>query len=297
MDTGFTAQDAQNDFTKARRRQVLAGLGTRMRGAGELGAILPFDEVIDAVGRRGERRLGLKVIALDSIVGTVDRSRREFDRSFRPTSRRVRQRWERIAKAMRRGESLPPIAVYRVGDVHFVEDGHHRVSVARAMGLAEIEAYVTEIVTAVGVDHSTTLAELMFKSHQRLFHERVPLPREARERIVLHSGYSFGLLAEGIEAWGFRACQACGELLDREQIALRWFEDEYLPVLATLREADMLGDGTETEAYMRAVTLRYMLVRTHDWNDDVLARLRASLDDPPAGLDTQTHAVRREFRR
>lgn len=268
-----------------------------MRGGGEIGAILPFDEVIAAVGRRGERRLGLEVIDLDSIVGTVDRSQREFDRSFRPTSRRVRQRWERIAKAMRRGESLPPISVYRVGGVHFVEDGHHRVSVARAMGLAQIEAYVTEIVTAVGVDCSTTLAELMFKSHQRLFNERVPLPPAAREQIVLGSGYSYGLLAEGVEAWGFRAIQACGEMLDREQVARRWFEDEYLPVIATLREADMLGDGTETEAYMRAVTLRYMLVRTHDWNDDVLARLRESLDDPPAGVDTQTHEVRRQFRR
>ncbi|UJA21390.1 ParB N-terminal domain-containing protein [Thermoleophilia bacterium SCSIO 60948] len=297
MDTGFTTQDAQNDFSKARRRQVFSDLAGRVRGGGEVGTILPFDEVIAAVGRRGERRLGLQVIPLDSIVGTVDRSRREFDRSFRPTSRRVRQRWERIAKAMRRGESLPPISVYRVGDVHFVEDGHHRVSVARALGLTEIEAYVTEIITAVGVDTSTTLAELMFKSHQRLFNERVPLPPEARDQIVLGSGYAYALLAEGVEAWGFRAIQATGELLDREQIALRWFEDEYLPVIATLREADMLGDGTETEAYMRAVSLRYMLVRTHDWNDDVLARLREGIERPPAGVDTQTHEVRRQFRR
>ena len=68
---------------------------------------------------RGERRLGLQTIRLDTIVGTVD-STRDFDRRFRPTSGRVRERWERLALAQRRGEPIPPIDVYRVGDMHFV---------------------------------------------------------------------------------------------------------------------------------------------------------------------------------
>src|ERR671919_1730304 len=150
--TGFPEQDAQTDFSRARRRHELAQLARRLRREpDDINVILPFDEVVQALGWRGERRVGREVIDLDSIVGTVDRSR-EFDRSFRPTSRRVRQRWERIAKAMRRGEAMPPIDVYRIGDLHFVRDGHHRVSVARAMGLDSIEAYVTEIITAVGAD-------------------------------------------------------------------------------------------------------------------------------------------------
>ena len=106
----------------------------------DVDVILPFDEVVEALGRRGERRLGLQTIDLDSIVGTVDRSRREFDRSFRPTSHRVRRRWQGIATAMRRGADMPPIDVYRVGDLHFVVDGHHRVSVARQLGLEKIDA-------------------------------------------------------------------------------------------------------------------------------------------------------------
>ena len=82
------------------------------------------------------------------MTGTVD-SRRDFDRKFRPTSNRVRQRWERLDLAQRRGVSLPPIDVYRVGDLHFVKDGHHRVSVARASGQKTIEAYVTEVLTRI----------------------------------------------------------------------------------------------------------------------------------------------------
>ena len=85
-DTGFPAQDAKTDFSRARRRQALSRLARRLRREpDDVGLILPFDEVVDALGRRGERRLGLHSISLDSIVGTVDRSR-DFDRRFRPTS-------------------------------------------------------------------------------------------------------------------------------------------------------------------------------------------------------------------
>jgi ParB-like nuclease domain len=80
------------------------------------------------------------------VVGTVD-STRDFDRRFRPTSGRVRERWERLALAQRRGEPIPPIDVYRVGDMHFVIDGHHRVSIAMATGATTIDAYVTEVLT------------------------------------------------------------------------------------------------------------------------------------------------------
>src|SRR5438045_8864587 len=122
---------------------------------------------------RGERYLALRPIPLDSIVGTVDRAR-EFDRRFRPTSARVRGRWQRIAEAQRRGQAMPPISVYRIGDMHFVRDGHHRVSVARAMGREDIDAYVTEVQTAVGSDRTLRPAALPLKGHERVFNERVP---------------------------------------------------------------------------------------------------------------------------
>jgi hypothetical protein len=148
LDTGFPQADAENDFLRARRRQVLARLAGLLRGRrGDSDRIVPLDEVVGALGWRGERQLGLRTIRLDTIVGTVD-SRRDFDRRFRPTSNRVRPRWERLALARRRGEAFPPIEVYRVGDLHFVNDGHHRVSVAAATGQREIEAYVSQVLTA-----------------------------------------------------------------------------------------------------------------------------------------------------
>ncbi|MCE3247279.1 MAG: hypothetical protein K0R41_1104 [Geminicoccaceae bacterium] len=295
-DTGFPTQDAQTDFSRARRRQQLARLAARLRREpDDVGTILPFDEVVEALGRRGEKRLGLQTIDLDSIMGTVDRSRREFDRSFRPTSRRVRRRWQGIAEAMRRGDSMPPIEVYRVAGMHFVIDGHHRVSVARQLGRDKIDAMVTEIVTEVGADAGISPRDLPLKSHERLFFERVPLPGPMRERIKLSNGFDYAGLAEGVEAWGFRLMQAQGEFIDREEVARTWFEEEYEPVTEMIREAGLEYHGTETEAYARVVSLRYLLLRTHAWDDEVLERLREELRRPSPSDDTFERRLRSDL--
>jgi hypothetical protein len=276
-DTGSPPLDAQTDFSRARRRRVLERLAARLRREpADFHVILPFEEVVEALGRRGERFLGLQTVPLDSIVGSVDRTR-DFDRSFRPTSRRTRKRWERMATAARRGEAFPPIDVYRIGEVHFVKDGHHRVSIARAQGLPDIDAYVTDVFTELGADRKITLRDLPLKSHERLFFERVPLPREARQQIKLDDETGFAMLAEQVEAWGFRLIQELREPLDRREIAERWFRDEYEPVVAMLREAGLIGKRTETEAYMKISGLRYMLLRTHSWDEHVIERLREEL--------------------
>lgn len=296
MDTGFPAQDAQADFSRARRRQVLSHLVQRLRREpDDVDVILPFEEVVAALGYRGERRLGVQTIPLDSIVGTVDRSR-DFDRSFRPKSRRVRSRWQRVALAMRRGESMPPIDVYRLGELHFVRDGHHRVSVARSMGLEVIDANVTEVLTELGADREIDLSDLPVKSHQRLFFERVPLPADARTRISLPRGSDYAQLAESVEAWGFRAMQARGEFMTREQVAEAWFSEEYEPVVELMRQAGLCRHGTETEAYVRLAGFRYLLLRTHEWNDEVIERLREELERPGRDEDTGIHELRRELR-
>jgi hypothetical protein len=277
LDTGFPTSDAKDDFTRARRHRALRRLAARLRGEpGDVDLVLPFEEVVEALGRVGERSLGLKTIELDSIVGTVGRTR-EFDRGFRPTSNRTRQRWERIANAQRRGEAMPPISVYRIGDVHFVRDGHHRVSVARAQGRTDIDAYVTEVTTHVGIDRGMSLADLPLKSHERLFRERVPLSDAEVEEVRPSDPWDYGSLAEGVEAWGFRHAQRRREFVTREEIARIWLEDEFRPVVAMLREADLIGKGTDADAYMRVSSERYRLMRTHEWSDEVLAKLRREL--------------------
>jgi hypothetical protein len=147
MDTGFPLADVENDFLRARQRQAVARLANwilrRPEGASRL---RPLDEVAGLLGTHSERSLGLQTIPLATIVGTLD-PREDFDHRFRPTTNRTRSRWQRLALAQRRGEPIPPIRVYRVGGLHFVEDGHHRVSIAAARHQRTIDAYVTEIAT------------------------------------------------------------------------------------------------------------------------------------------------------
>jgi hypothetical protein len=147
LDTGFPRADVDNDFLRARRNQALSALAHRLRlQPPDDDHLLQLDEIVGGLGMRGERQRGLQTIRLDTIVGTAG-SRRDFDRHFRPTSNRGHERWEQLALAQRRGVAIPPIEVYRVGGLHFVSDGHHRVSIAAATGQQVIDAYVTEILT------------------------------------------------------------------------------------------------------------------------------------------------------
>lgn len=278
-DTGFSSQDADSDFSKARRGAALSRLSARLRGqAGDVSTLLPLEEVVDALGRTGEKRIGRHSIGLETIVGSVDRAR-EFDREFRPTTKRVQQRWKRINEAQRRGQGMPPIDVYRVGGLHFVSDGHHRVSVARHLGLDVIEAYVTEIQTRVGPGEGLRLTDLPAKDHERLFLERVPLTSAARRQISFSDAErGYAELAESVEAWGFRLIQGLGEPRDRAEVAEAWFRDEYLPVVEALSDAGLVGSGTEADAYLRVSNDRYMLLRTHNWGEAVIDRLREELD-------------------
>jgi ParB/Sulfiredoxin domain len=279
-DTGFPRADVENDFLRARRRQVLARLAQRLRREpDDVNLVLPFDEVIAALGRAGERRLGLRTIPLDRVVGSVD-STRDFDRHFRPTSGRVRERWERLALAQRRGESIPPIDVYQVGDMYFVVDGHHRVSIAIATGQKTIDAYVTEIRTAVPAKGIQRRSDLLFKSYERLFMSRVKLPAAAYAKITVTDPWSYAELSETVEAWGFRLMQHEHKFCDRAEVSRRWYADEFVPVVRMLRAADLIGSNTDAEAYLTIARERYRLIRTHEWNDEIIEELQRQLGSP-----------------
>jgi hypothetical protein len=145
METGNLMIDAQTAFSRElrrRRRGRVTGWLRRQPGASRLTSL---EEALQASPPAARRPVGLSAIPLASIVGTAEAAKtRTFDGRFRPASS-SRARWERLWVAGRRGAPLPPISVYRLGDRHFVSDGHHRVSVAHALGMAAIDAEVTEL--------------------------------------------------------------------------------------------------------------------------------------------------------
>jgi hypothetical protein len=155
LETGFPQADVEDEFLRARRHHALGELGRRLHHQPAASSRLrTLDEAIPVPGRRGGQYRGRQTIRLNTIVGTAE-SRSDFDRYFRPTSDRVRERWEQVALAERRGTAMPPIEVYRAGGLHFVSDGHHRVSIAAATGQQVIDAYVTEVPAGVPPHQAT----------------------------------------------------------------------------------------------------------------------------------------------
>jgi hypothetical protein len=130
--TGLPQVDAKDDFDRARRAALVRRALRRRSHPRQL----PEDSP------RPGRAARLEVIPLAEVVGTVELSR-QFDARFRPVSSLLRRRWESLALAHRKGMPLPPIEVRKGPDGYYVVDGRHRVSVARAVGQLEIDAWVS----------------------------------------------------------------------------------------------------------------------------------------------------------
>src|ERR687898_3561672 len=133
------------DFSRALRRARLRRLVLHLRGRPTANSISPsFDEVQGTLRAYNRVRKGIRVVDLEKIVGSVGRSR-DFDRYFMPLRAAARERWKRVDLAFYRDRALPPVSLYKLGDAYFVEDGNHRISVARYHGIPDVEAEVTEL--------------------------------------------------------------------------------------------------------------------------------------------------------
>jgi ParB/Sulfiredoxin domain len=142
--TGRAWLDAEDAFDRARRRHQRHHLAAALRGQPHR-LDLPTLKQATTLGLGGSRNPGELEIAIRDIVGAVDGAAGKFDRDFLPTDERSRWRFQQIVMALREGEALPPIEVYRLHGRYYVADGHHRVAASRALGEKSIAAYVTEI--------------------------------------------------------------------------------------------------------------------------------------------------------
>jgi hypothetical protein len=150
VETGNLIVDAQTAFARSQwRRRRSRAASWILRRPQACMRLASLEQDLGAAPPARRRSVGLRAVPLDSIVGTTEVAKaRSFDRSFHPPPS-SRSRWERIWTAARRGDSFPPISLYKFGDRHYVNDGHHRVSVAHSLGMAAIDAEVTEIGGAV----------------------------------------------------------------------------------------------------------------------------------------------------
>jgi hypothetical protein len=131
------------EFGAVRRRMWLGRLMRLLRGGGYAGRLASFDEARRASGAMHGIHVGRRVVEVGKIVGSVGRYA-DFDPDFMPARRNLSERWKRVDRAFHRGEELPPVSLFKIGDAYFVNDGNHRVSVARYQGIEMIDADVVE---------------------------------------------------------------------------------------------------------------------------------------------------------
>jgi hypothetical protein len=255
-------EQSDRDFSRARRRAFLRRVGAYLRRDPGSNQLLSFDEVKGALGAVSQAYLGMREVPVSEIVGSVGRHR-DFDRAFLPSKPDLGTRWRRIDEIMDRGEELPPVSLYKIGDAYFVQDGNHRVSVARQRGVEMIDAEVIELRSRVPLDSALTARDLLHKLEHRHLLERLPFDRVLPEIKVQFSDVSdYRKLATYVEAHGFRLSQLWRRYVTPEEVLRDWFEYGYRPIAEMMREErilDAFPGRTELDLYLWIVYHRERL--------------------------------------
>jgi hypothetical protein len=228
-------------------QDALATLGRRSDD------LLSFEQISAKLKLEDAHYAGLQEVPLDEIAGSVGRYA-DFTRAFLPRTDRLQDRWEKIERLMAAGREVPPVELYRVGDVFFVRDGNHRVSVARQLGKRAVMAHIWEYDTAVPLTPDSNVDELLCHLARDAFVAQTGIactqpPLEIR--LTQPAGYQ-DLLAE------IKAYQQILSTLDERELSLQeaaalWCELRYEPIVQLMRERQILGEfprRTDTDLYL-----------------------------------------------
>jgi nucleotide-binding universal stress UspA family protein len=240
-------EDFRRARSKAAMKQILA------RFTGEPVNLLSFEEARQKLKMQGITERGLQEIPLDSIIGSVGRYS-DFTRDFLPLASTARYRWASVKLAIESAAGLPPIQVYQIGDAYFVQDGNHRVSVARQLGFNVIQAQVTEIRTRVGLTANAHPDELIIKAEYAEFLEATGFDHiyPGVDLSVSVPG-KYEVLQEQIAFHRYDMSLEAGSSIPLSKAVAGWYEDIYLPVVNLIREQGILRyfpGRTETDMYL-----------------------------------------------
>ena len=260
---------ALEDYKKARRSASIQELLARLSGNPEDAALLSYDDVrrrLQAVEKSPEH---LAEIPLDSIVGSVGRYD-DFTRKFLPKKSIDQNRWARVMATTQGLSGLPPIDVYKIGEVYFVKDGNHRVSVARQMGMSSIQAYITDVKTKVSLPQDVTPDELIIKGEQVKFLELTKLDQSIPGAdLTATTPGAYPKLLEHIAVHRyFLGIEQQREIAFTEA-AERWFRRIFQPILDIIRQRDLLcdfPDRTVADMYLWAADHRAALTDQVGWD-------------------------------
>ena len=242
---------AVSDFHQARQKARMERLLALLRGRSV--DLLSYDMVRQKFRTIESARRILEDIPIEKIQGSVGRYT-DFSRTFLPRHESDAQRWAQVRMGVESLEGLPPIEAYKVGDVYFILDGHHRVSVAREMGFKTIEGYVIPVHTRVPLSPGDRPDDLIIKSEYDDFLNDTNLDelRPGADLLVTAPG-QYQKLREHIAVHQYFMGEKRGHAVPLPEAAADWYDTVYLPVVNLIRERNLLRDfpnRTETDLYL-----------------------------------------------
>jgi hypothetical protein len=245
------SEQAKADFQKARFKAFM----NRVWGtfSGQRTTLLSYDEIKEKLHIGGPIYRGIKTVRVDQIAGSLNRYH-EFDQVFLPASDTLATRWQSVNRAFYQEISLPPVVLYKVGQVYFVVDGHHRVSVAREQGQIEIEAEVRECATRVNITANIKPEDLEILEDKVHFLERTSLDSlkpDANIKLTIPDGFERMLEHIAVHHY-FMGLDLKRDITEQEAIA-DWYDHVYMPIINVIRDTDILKEfpeKTEGDLYL-----------------------------------------------
>lgn len=258
---------AVSDFQYARRQADLESIFARLTG--HSAELLSYEQVRRQLKAETPVERGLQNIPLDAIVGSVGRYG-DFTRTFLPLHDSSRERWARVKAAMTSQAGLPPIEVYQIGQVYFVLDGNHRVSVARELGATHIEARVHEVPVRVPLSPEIQPDDLIIKAEYAAFLQKTQLDQlrpESDLRVTAPGQYE--RLLEHIEVHRYFMGLEQQRGIPYQEAVAHWYDEVFLPVVEIIRQRGMLRDfpdRTEADLYLWLAEHRAALAESLGWD-------------------------------
>ena len=211
------AQSAYKKFLKSSRG--ILGLNFKKQEN-----LKSFAEVQKEENAYNSVNLGIKEIPLGKIVGSVEKYS-YFDKNFVPKNNIVKQRWISIYTAYMAETMLPPVILYKIKDDYYVYDGNHRVSVAKFLNFASIEAEVEEFLPT-----KDTKDKVIYREH--MFFEK----ETGIEEIILSEPIKYKYLREEIESYTNLLSKRRNKTFTLKEGAAKWYKEIFLPIKVLLEE-------------------------------------------------------------
>jgi hypothetical protein len=266
--------EGMSRFGQARSRAFFEELLNLLRG--KSAELLSFEDIRTRLRLREESYKGLQDIEIAKIRGSVGRYK-NFTSTFLPKNNEMRERWSRVYAKINSMEGVPPIETYKVGDVYFVRDGNHRVSIARQMGMKTIQAHVTELPTSIQITPDMTLEDLDAAASYAAFLDETGL-RQSRphlQSIQLSEPSRYPELLGHIYLHAQVMEHERGEPVPMNEAATNWYDNVYRPAITLIRKHEVLkrtSDKSRTEADMYLWMVDHLREIRQQFGGDARAR-------------------------